>query len=282
MKGQPMATPCSLCGAFDPLIASHLVPDFFIRSLERRIVTGSKGETQPTSIALSTRAGMKGGRKQRGHWEKEFGIKEPLLCAKCEGQFSTYESYFREYFYGNAPAPLVKQQVGDLVSGPKAGFRGMLECRSIKVNYCLLKLFVLSLVWRASVGKGKFFEAVSLGTKHEERLAEALRTENPGDEDDYAVGMIDLRHEGDGMVDLIDSPEVIRDEENQRLCRFVIGGFAFMVHIGAEGHRPSATTRVMSLKNDGSMVVLVVEGSPIMQQWANRLKRANAFPVIPP
>jgi hypothetical protein len=278
--GKAAAMPCKLCGALDPLKSSHIFPDFFIRSLERRIATGVHGQAQPMSILLSTRPEIEGGQKQRGYWEKIVGMKEALLCGKCEGRFSKYENYFREYFYGNAPAPLVKQRVGDVISGPIYGFDGMRECRVVHLDYVLFKLFVLSLLWRASVAQGKFFQGVSLGHAHEERLADALRSEDPGGEDAYAVGMFDLRDGASDMVDLIDNPEVARDQNNIRVCRMILGGFAFMVHVGAKGHAPPADLAKACLKTSGSVIMLVVEAAPIMKQWASRLRGANAFPTV--
>src|SRR5438309_8138673 len=108
----PKPIACRLCGGPGPLTQSHILPDFFIRSLERRVPTGQSGQTQPTSIMMSLRPEEEGGQRQRGYWEKQSGLHEALLCNVCEGRFSRYESYFRNFFYGNKPPPLTKLAVG--------------------------------------------------------------------------------------------------------------------------------------------------------------------------
>lgn len=139
---------CKLCNGPGPLIDSHVIPDFFIRSLERRVATGQSGQSQPTSILLSTREEVKGGQRQRGYWERQVGVKEKLLCANCEGQFSRWEHYFREFFYGTHPSPLVKIPVGTPldIGHASAVVSGLLGARAAHVNYTQFKLFILSLL----------------------------------------------------------------------------------------------------------------------------------------
>jgi len=156
---------CRLCGTPGKLIDSHVIPDFFIRSLQRQIPTGKSGQPQPTSIMMSLRPGEEGGQRQRGYWEKQSGINEPMLCAGCESRVSQYENYFRTFFYGKNPSPLKKIPVGTSVD--LSSFAGLdpdiLGVRAVKMDYTQFKLFVLSLVWRASVAKGNFFEKICLG-----------------------------------------------------------------------------------------------------------------------
>ncbi|MEI8291645.1 MAG: hypothetical protein WCH99_19430, partial [Verrucomicrobiota bacterium] len=103
---------CRLCDTPGKLIRSHVIPDFFIRSLQRNVPAGKSGQPQPTSIMMSLRPDEEGGQRPRGYWEKRTGIHEPLLCARCEGRFSRYENYFRTFFYGKNPSPLKKIPVG--------------------------------------------------------------------------------------------------------------------------------------------------------------------------
>jgi len=48
---------CKLCGKTDLLKESHVIPDFFIRGLEHKLATGSRGILQPFSMLLSTPMG---------------------------------------------------------------------------------------------------------------------------------------------------------------------------------------------------------------------------------
>src|SRR3546814_7896147 len=52
------------------------------------------------------------------------------------------------------------------------------------IDYAQFKLFLLSLLWRAGVAKGRYFERVTLGP-HEERLRAMLHDGDPGPFDLY-------------------------------------------------------------------------------------------------
>jgi len=200
---------CKLCGSVGVLKESHVIPDFYIRGLEHKRVTGKKGVSQPFSFVLSTLADLadeEGGAKQRGHWEKILGMKEYLLCGKCEQEFSEYESYARLFLYGNTPPPLKKLPLGSRIAAPvgQAGLEDLLDVRKVIVDYKRLKLFQLSILWRAGVAKGSFFEDVNLGSFHEMKLRNLLSTKNPGLDTDYACLMVDLQHNGKGCEDWIE------------------------------------------------------------------------------
>lgn len=179
---------CRLCGREGPLRHSHIVPDFFLEGVEDEIPKGPTGGLQRTHILLSARAEIKSGRKQRGQYEKSLGIKEYLLCGDCEEQFGRYEGYARALFYGTAPGRIRKRMgLGTPVSFEPAR-------SELRVDYVLMKLFVLSLLWRASVAAGEFFRGVVLDADEENILAATLRTEAPGSGEFYPFGMTDLRY----------------------------------------------------------------------------------------
>lgn len=272
----PPLSKCRLCGAHGKLIVSHLIPDFFIRSLQREVPTGKLGQTQPSSIMLSLSPEEEGGQRQRGYWEKRSGIIESMLCADCEGRFSRYENYFRTFFYGKNPAPLKKTLVGTSVD--LSTFTGLdpdiLGVTAAKLNYEWFKLFVLSLVWRASVAKGNFFKKISLGPRHEANLATILKTENPGPDDQYAIFMIDLQHAKYGLEDFVQQPDCVRDGA-QRGCSFIIGGFMLVIFIAAAGHRPPDPVGSFCLRASGELLLVSCRANHIVRWWATRLKDAG-------
>ncbi len=269
---------CLLCQATGKLFYSHIYPDFFIRSLETQIETGTKGQKQPASIALSTRREVKGGTKQRGYWEKELGFKQMLLCQKCEVRLSQYEGYFRLCFYGKNPGALRKQPLGKVVAKDVAADQGIYEAREVVVDYRRFKLFVLSLLWRASAAKGKFFRDVYLGQQHQERLRELLANDDPGNDEDYAIMLMDLRHEGAGIEDFIEQPGWTRDDEGRRFYKLIIGGFMFIIYVIGGDQRPPEFVNSFRLQSSGKLIIGVANAKPILRWWAKRLRVAGAFP----
>src|SRR5947209_7068600 len=87
---------CKLCGSLTELRHSHIMPDFYIRSQEARIKTGSQGEAQPHSFVRITQPDIKDGWMQRNYWEKQLGWKEYLLCDDCEQRFGDHESKVKD------------------------------------------------------------------------------------------------------------------------------------------------------------------------------------------
>jgi len=267
---------CRLCGTPGKLIVSHVIPDFFIRNLETQVNTGKSGQTQPASIMLSLRQKKEGGQRQRGYWEKQSGIKEPMLCAGCEGWFSQYENYFRAFFYGKNPTPFKKIPVGAPVDF--SSFAGLdpdiLGVNAVKLDYTQFKLFVLSLVWRASVAKGNFFEKVSLGPQHEARLAAMLNAEDPGWDDQYSILMVDLQHAEYGLEDFIQEPDCVRDG-GQRACSLILGGFMLVAFIASAGHRLPDSIGPFCLRASGDLLLIFSRADHIVRWWATRLKNAG-------
>jgi hypothetical protein len=224
---------------------------------------------------MSTRPEIEGGQRQRGYWEKVSGIKESLLCSACEGRFSRYENYFRDFFYGNSPPPLKKLSVGTPLDLSR--FIGLdpdiLGAKLLKVDYAQFKLFVLSLIWRASVAKGNFFEKVDLGA-HESRIAALLKAENPGPDNEYPITILDLRHGTYGFEDLVQQPDYGKDGA-QRGYSFVIGGFMLIIFVGALGHLPPDPVAKFCLKSSGELILVISKAGHILQWWATGLKRAG-------
>ena len=270
-----MPSVCKLCGASGPLIYSHILPDFFIRSAERLVPKGASGHPQRTSILLSTRPEISGGQMQRGYWEKQVGIKEYLLCAACELRFSRYENYFRTFFYGNAPPPLQKIPVGKPADpGALAGApSGIIGARFVSLDYCQFKLFSLSLLWRAGVSSGDFFARVDLGP-HEARVGAMLNAEKPGVDADYATMLIDLRFGADGLEDFIQQPDYGKIE-GQRGYSFVLGGFMLIIVVGAAGHLPPHPLAKYTIKSSGDLVLFSAKADPMLKWWGARLKSAG-------
>jgi hypothetical protein len=145
---------CSLCLSERPLQESHIIPEFLYG-----VMYDDKHRYNVLSLApdLPDRLEQKGAR-------------ERLLCRECEQRFSKFERYASLVLKGGAPG-MDGQRSGDIVS-------------VTGIDYAQFKLFLLSLLWRAGVASGRYFERVALGP-HEERLRLMLRNGDPGPFDLY-------------------------------------------------------------------------------------------------
>jgi hypothetical protein len=96
---------------------------------------------------------------------------EYLLCHDCEQKFGRLEDYAKKFFYGT--------------SNPIRLQLPLLKDPLFVADYKRMKLFQLSILWRASEAKGEFFSAVTLSDHHRERLRYMLSNDDPGREDEY-------------------------------------------------------------------------------------------------
>lgn len=109
--------------------------------------------------------------------EYECGI----LCSDCEIIISKYESYARKILLGGSfqinEKPIYKH------------FKNLKDqeiTQISNVDYSNFKLFILSLIWRASISSRPLFKEINL-TNYNEILREMLFERNPGEECDFPL-----------------------------------------------------------------------------------------------
>lgn len=122
---------CRLCGEETILRQSHILPEFVYEL------------TYEENRALSVAADGTGkvNTVQQGIWEW-------LLCDRCEGHFSRFESHAAD----------VIREIHPRLRGAVVG-----EVVTVLADYRTFKLFLLSILWRAAVSKAANFRAVDLG-----------------------------------------------------------------------------------------------------------------------
>ena len=181
---------CKLCGKFAELRNSHVLPEFLYLpvydDLHRAVKISSDIEENPQFI--------------------QKGFREPLLCQKCETQFSRYEGY----------AKGVVESITTALVDPKHLFKTVTN-----VDYHKFKLFQMSILWRACVAKNLAYNAVKLGEKHETNLRSMLISENPGYPYEFGCIMI-IVEDANNLKRIIWSTDKIK-MEGHNCYRFQTG-----------------------------------------------------------
>lgn len=157
-----MKASCKLCYKIAKLKKSHILPEFLYLPTY---------DGKHRAVKITSTIGGKEDYIQKG-------LREYLLCEHCEAQFSRYETY---------AAPIIKS-IPSLLPDPSGQFVVISY-----LDYSLLKLFQISLLWRASVAKSPAFAAIDLG-EHEKTLRRMLLDENPGQPDEYGCMMIVIQN----------------------------------------------------------------------------------------
>jgi hypothetical protein len=95
-----------------------------------------------------------------------------------------------------------------------------------KDNYELLKLFFLSLLWRASVSKHYFYFIINIG--HFESFAKSFIANNdPGTPEDFSVTLAKFDHHLGGTI-LYPHPEKL---DYINYCRFYFGSYVAYIKV---------------------------------------------------
>lgn len=145
------ADPCRLCQLPRPLKRSHILPEFLY------------SETYDELHRYRYVPLVEGDARERPRLQQQ-GLTERLLCGECEGRMAGWEQYASQIFFHRPATDFESDGDRLLLTG---------------VDYARLKLFSLSLLWRAGVSTLPAFSSVRLGP-HSERIRLHLLNADPG------------------------------------------------------------------------------------------------------
>lgn len=149
---------CKFCGIARPLINAHVIPRPFFT--DQKSLGGS-------SKLLSNVDGEFPKRSRIGVYDGE------ILCAECDGAMGIWDQYGIE---------LLLHGLADFTPVPNAE-APVAFVRPV-FDYPKLKLFFLSVLWRAGESSHPFFRRVKLGP-YSERIRSLLLAKSPGEPEDF-------------------------------------------------------------------------------------------------
>lgn len=153
---------CKLCGADRKLVRAHVIPEAFFR-------IGRAAGDEPLTLASSD---PKTPPKRR-----PIGVYDPeLVCAECEAHFQAWDAYAAGLFIHRFDIEFRPQIVG----GETLAFT------TDKVDYERLKLFVISVLWRAAASTQDYFKLVQIGP-YEEAAKSAILAATAGEPQEFGT-----------------------------------------------------------------------------------------------
>jgi hypothetical protein len=220
---------CKLCGRSAPLVQAHIIPE--------SMYPFESGRRQPL-LKVPSNSDAPLGKSRVGEYDPE------LVCGPCEAKFSPCDDYASRLLR-KEPKP----EDCVYVDG---------EWRAYTIetyDYAKLKLFFVSLLWRASESTRTFFENVSVGPQHTAQLSEMIRNKDPGRPDEYSVCIV-------RFTDNIEAHKSVMTPQKQRydgvrFCRFYLAGYMCPIKVdqrSAPSHfssfvlRPSEALRIIVMK----------------------------------
>ena len=164
-----------------------------------------------------------------------------MLCERCEGKIKHWEDYAIAFKSRKAGCTIAPADRGTIkVSG---------------IDYVQMKLFCMSVLWRASVCTLPAFSLVSLGDC-EETVRDMLHRSDPGDPLRFCTAMDAIRHRYAPMAHFICNPSS-GHVHGLRCFHFVFGGFVWIMFGSANGFPVGDSHRVLS--KEGSITMGMVD-----------------------
>jgi hypothetical protein len=158
---------CKFCGNERPLVNAHIIPEGFYR----RIRDGQN----PLEL-IPTANGKYIKKSPNGVYDSS------IVCRKCEIIWQEWDTYAQQLL---AAELLERKPV--YRNGLEFGFE--LD----KFDYPKLKLFFISLLWRASVSNHEYFAQISLG-EFEGISKQYITSNDPDKSDDFSVSLSYFEH----------------------------------------------------------------------------------------
>ena len=120
------------------------------------------------------------------------------------------------------------------------------------IDYKLMKLFQLSILWRATISSLETFSKVNLGP-HQEKLRKMILDSNPGKYTDYGCIQTFIYMEEKKLADaLLMGVDLIR-VEGYRILRFVFGGIMWNYFVSS--HNENFKFKNMFLLENGTLTI---------------------------
>jgi len=226
---------CNLCLKEKPLIKkSHIISDFMYQGL-----FNDKHFIAPVHLHE-----MKIGKM------KPTGFYDPdILCAECESQIiGKLETYARMLIFGGKGNPEKYHKCTKFESHNE---NNLLHFEN--VDYTKFKLFLLSILWRASISKQKIFNQVNLG-EHEEIIRKMIFENDPKTENDYSVGIMLLKENKITPTKFIVNPVKIEDSGTISYILIING---MVIDYNIYGDAFSKIFDSIKIKDNNTMNVLV-------------------------
>ncbi|QXP79010.1 MULTISPECIES: hypothetical protein [Winogradskyella] len=229
---------CKLCKEKKSLIKkSHIISEFLHKEIfdeNHKLIAFDPKELRKTNPSIS--------RPSSGAYEGN------LLCKKCDNEIiGKYESYVSKLL--NKKLNKNEKIKCNIKHSKDKGT--IIELSDL--NYSSLKLFLLSLLWRAHISSRDEYQNVDLGP-YANKIGQSILNENPGSDDDTIITISKLDPTA-GFSNFIAQP--IRYKlDNSTYYIIIINGY-IIIYFLKENHL-SKKIKHQRLKEDGTLEMVEI------------------------
>jgi len=239
---------CKLCEREKKLIKAHIIP----KKLYNPILKASSGES-PRVYVVGT---------EKKSQQSQNGIYDPdILCGECDGNLIGPWDNYGQTLLLSSPSP-ENYIVDD--AGKPAGYK------IDTFDYHQLKLFFMSILWRAAITSESFFARVQLGD-WEDKLKKMILAQDPGSENDFSVVL--FKYEGDCSEIMLSPTKQKQDGVNY--YRFRFPKYGFLIKVDKRNFHHNKLDRRYILSSNQPLLIRVMEFRDSKESegiWASRDK----------
>ncbi|MCX5831208.1 MAG: hypothetical protein NT140_04875 [Deltaproteobacteria bacterium] len=155
-----------------------------------------------------------------------------ILCEKCDQYLGILDGYAQKLLIQDFSEELAVRNVNTKMA-----------YKIDKYDYKKLKLFFLSVLWRASISSQSFYRKIEIGA-HENIIKGMIRYEDPGEPFEYSVSL--AKFSDPRMIAMLDPHKKRLDGINY--CQIYMTGF--VVYIKVDKREPPVFLRELCLSKD--------------------------------
>jgi hypothetical protein len=194
---------CKLCNREKKGIKAHIIPKSFYRSID-----SSKNGLK----IFSGKEGVFPKRSQIGLYDSN------ILCHECEKRFAPYDDYGAKILLNSEiPGEIIREANGEQIG-----------CLLNGVDYHRLKLFIISVLWRADISSLGELSKVNLGP-FSSTLKSLIESDNPGDLNDFSVLLTEQKFLNDMPIMII--PYRVRFFDGLNFYEISIGRYKAFIKV---------------------------------------------------
>ncbi|MFL1895911.1 hypothetical protein ACJRPK_09425 [Aquimarina sp. 2-A2] len=226
---------CRLCLEDKKLIKAHIIPDFMYNGMkdDNNIFHSMKDISDEIRLT----------KLQTGEFDKT------ILCEDCDNRIlgGKYEKYAKSIIFSEKlnldSYPIYKAENGKNFS--------ILN----DISYNKIKLFLLSILWRASITKRPFFKEVNLGQNHENRIKEILYKSIIPDELEYPILATSFSQTKHPLQQVIAQPKKIKFPYNIKGYIFSMRGLNFIFLVNSVNHNLPVSLKESIINKNNEITV---------------------------
>lgn len=177
-----------------------------------------------------------------------------ILCGDCDNGIigGIYEDYVKEALYGENINPKIAPICKNFID-PDDGTEFSI-CKNI--DYTKMKLFLLSILWRASITSRPTFKEVNIGSKHEEIIRKMLYEKITPLETEYPIIITSFMRTENKLDNIIVQPKRIKMHGGINGYSFLVDSLQFMFTVVSSGHKLPEYISKLTLKASGELTTL--------------------------